>query len=645
MKRKVLALLLTVVLMVCCGCQKAETNKQETVETTVPQVTEPAVPEPTVPADGNPDDVTCKGSYTADAAGDEIVAQAGDRTLTNGQLQAWYWGTVAQYQQSGYAENPDYDQPLDTQICEKDDSVASWQQYFLKLALEAWHTSASLAQHAEQTELTTEEAYQPNPDTHERSMTGMPAARFLYGHNKFYQTNTMHQAYLDSVPQLLQQLAEENGFSGADALAAAAFAATEEDLTEVVRQYNYAYMYQTFLNYDTEITEQMLEEWYLRNPAEDSDEMLVDIRLIQLMPFDDWEACDAQAQELLDKWKVKWYRSEGTFGELAYRNSQDLGSASSGGRYANVSREQLPEELAQWCFDETRQIGDTAVIHTEESVCAVYFAGATAKRQIQAEEALEREIRAQQILQAKEASPVEVSYEKICLVDADGTVSFEQLLYPDVAHERYPEVPLYLQQEYPRTWYGNYMISSHGCGITTFAMLSTYMSDEEWTPPEMCEMYGNYSFENGTDGMIFVNESPKYNFYFREKTYDPNVAKQALEQGHIVVSIQHKGYWTSGGHYILFEKLTEDGMVQVRDSNIANYVKLPQHAEDKHTWFNSTYAGSGYWIFEKKMTRVESCTRCGNPQDLTQKFLQGDYLCERCDDALRRRDQWLDMTA
>ena len=47
--------------------------------------------EATIPADGNPDDVTCKGSYTVSdeevkAANGEAVATAGDSTLTNGQL-------------------------------------------------------------------------------------------------------------------------------------------------------------------------------------------------------------------------------------------------------------------------------------------------------------------------------------------------------------------------------------------------------------------------------------------------------------------------------------------------------------------------------------------------------------------------------
>ena len=59
-------------------------QKQEAApaETTVPVATE-AVVEATIPADGNPDDVTCKGSYSvsdeeAVAQGDVVVATIGE---------------------------------------------------------------------------------------------------------------------------------------------------------------------------------------------------------------------------------------------------------------------------------------------------------------------------------------------------------------------------------------------------------------------------------------------------------------------------------------------------------------------------------------------------------------------------------------
>ena len=56
----------------------------------------------TIPADGNPDDETAKGTYTASdaeviAAKDTVVAKAGDKTLTNSQLQMFYWTEVRNF--------------------------------------------------------------------------------------------------------------------------------------------------------------------------------------------------------------------------------------------------------------------------------------------------------------------------------------------------------------------------------------------------------------------------------------------------------------------------------------------------------------------------------------------------------------------
>ena len=79
-----------------------------TAETTVPETTvsEPAATETqvpaTVPADGNPNDVTCKGTYTVSDedvidAHDTVVARMGNYTLTNGQLQMFYWTEVRNF--------------------------------------------------------------------------------------------------------------------------------------------------------------------------------------------------------------------------------------------------------------------------------------------------------------------------------------------------------------------------------------------------------------------------------------------------------------------------------------------------------------------------------------------------------------------
>ena len=212
MKRKLTVLLLILALLLC-GCDRkktAETFAEETVPTT-----EETVP-PTIAPDGNPNDVTCKGSYTDRREPDSIVTASGTWALTNEQLSVWYWAEVAQYRQENHEEAPDFEKPLDTQPCEIDAEVNSWQQYFLKQALSSWHTAVALEQHSQEVPMPTEEAYKPNLDNHEKYMTGMPAREVLYGYHTYFQPNSMHQAYLDAIPENLQTLAREKGYGDAD---------------------------------------------------------------------------------------------------------------------------------------------------------------------------------------------------------------------------------------------------------------------------------------------------------------------------------------------------------------------------------------------------------------------------------------------
>ena len=62
------------------------------------EAAEPAT-EGTIPPDGNPEDVTCKGSYSAtveevNASRDTVVAVIGDEELTIGELQIYYWESI-----------------------------------------------------------------------------------------------------------------------------------------------------------------------------------------------------------------------------------------------------------------------------------------------------------------------------------------------------------------------------------------------------------------------------------------------------------------------------------------------------------------------------------------------------------------------
>ena len=349
--------------------------------------------------------------------------------------------------------------------------------------------------------------------------------------------------------------------------------------------------------------------------------------------------------EMLKNWQDTTNRSDASFAELANKHSEDTGTALDGGGYQGIRPGQLPELLDRWCFDEARIPGDVALVRTEFGIHILYFCAGREDSESQSRTDYLQMLQAECIASIREDYPAEFRYEAIRLDKGSGTLSPGEVLYPDVGHERFPEIPLYLQQDYPSTRYGYVMLATHGCGITTMAMLASYMADEEYTPPEMCALFGSYASDHGTDGNLFVFEPAGLGFYLRESTLDDDTALAALEEGQIVISLQRKGYWTRGGHFIALERLSDDGRVQVRDSNLYNYNTLRAHREDLHGWDTVTRNGFRYWIDEDKVVRIPACSRCGTGDVLDTRILLEDYLCRRCIPALCRRNTFLTASA
>lgn len=592
--KRLCALVLCLMMLSGCGSPALPTSAPE-LETAPPA---------TIPADGEPNTVAYKGSFTGMPDVNAVVARVGSAKLTGEELAVWYWAEANQYALDHPDTAPDMAFPLDQQICPVDEDCASWQQYFLKQALARWHTAQALLNHREETPLPLEEAYQPHEGYYETYMEGKPATAFLYGCETYYQPNTFHQAWLDKQEE---ELASEG-----------------KQVRSFARNLNLSYMYFTQLSYDLDV--ETLE-----------DEETVTFRHIYLLPEEEETLvdCEARGWSILAQWQKDRHCSEATFAQLASQLSQDEGSACNGGAYHNCAREDLSPMLACWCFDEAREPGDAAVLLTDQGCHIVYFSGKGENREAEA-------TRQRQLLEEiRRQYPMTVDYESILLPEENHGYSLADVLYPDVAHERYPQVPLYLQQDYQTTMYGNYKITTNGCGITSLAMAATYLADEEYTPPEMCARYGAYSTQTGTAGSLFEDAPAQLGFYLIKKTYDWREARDYMEQGHLVVCCQHKGYWTRGGHYLVLEEMSEDGRVRVRDSNVFNYIKLKPHfSEDLFEWSTLSPAGSGYWIYEKKVTTTPSCTRCGNPETLEYQFAD-NYLCKKCEAALLRQNSYL----
>lgn len=667
------------------GCQSTPETPDVTepellvTEPTVPE-TEPTEPPPTSPPDGSPDDVTCQGSYTGDTMEvvkgmKTVVATIGDEEMNNSLLQIYYWMAVNTYREAGHDVAPDFTQPLDVQLCPLEGTAITWQQYFLEQALNSWHSHYAMVQRSKTEVLPLEEAYGRNEKKHAENLkTKIYNLDLLYGYNTDYEIADAHQAYLDSLPTLLEELAEENGCPTPAALASrfAGVGTNDSYLLEYAQLLNEGYMFMTTLSYYIEPAAEEVEAYFTQNEAAYAAQGItradtyVNLRHILLVPDDaeiaedgtvtasdeGWEDCREEAESLLKKWNKT--KTEAYFSELAFENSDDTGSSVVGGLYSNLSKGQLMEDLDLWCFDATRKAGDTVIIKTSLGYHILYLCEPTNVWYEQAEKDLIARLLEDEIGEAAANYPISVDYSAIVLGEPtsdEPMLSTSDLLYPDIAHERFPVAPLYFQQDYPNTMYGNFSLVTYGCGVTTMAMLVSYMTDDEWTPPEMCALYGSYCSKKGTAHSMFTEVPVDRGFYCVERVFNWSEALEYLKEGYMVVTLQRDGYWTNGGHYLLLHNLieTDEGtQVQVRDSNLYNYKRLEGHTTGSFALSTIPPNARSYWIYQKKVMNIDSCVRCAEPTDESHApsaLFAEDYLCPKCQTAVNRRDAYIEGCA
>ena len=406
-------LLLTAILAVLILDGK---DKQEQLE--VPESTGVAesaeateATEATVPADGNPDDVTCKGSYTvsdeeAKAANGDIVATAGDSTLTNGQLQILYWRSVQNFyaQYGTYAQyfGLDHTQSMDTQVCGVADGL-TWEQYFLQDALNNWTIFEAVARQARE-------------------------AGFRMSDENREQMNTMEDGLLET--------ATSNGFPDINAMIERNFSAgaTLEDYKSFWEMYFLSSDYYNEITGSFAPTAEEIAEYFNTHEAEYADNGLdkttssVDVRHILILPegatvetvtteeFSDeaWAAGEQKAQEILGQW-LSGDKTEDSFATLANENSADTGSNTNGGLYSGVTEGQMVEAFNDWCFDSSRQVGDYGIVKTQYGYHIMYFCGSQLLWESQAESDLLAQMSNDFINNAVEAADVKIDYSAIKL--------------------------------------------------------------------------------------------------------------------------------------------------------------------------------------------------------------------------------------
>ena len=145
--------------------------------------------------------------------------------------------------------------------------------------------------------------------------------------------------------------------------------------------------------------------------------------------------------------------------------------------------------------------------------------------------------------------------------------------------------------------------------------------------------HGDNSSAGGTAFSLFDDSPAIMGFQLVEKTWDRKKVVAALEAGHLVVSIQVGGIFTTSGHFIVLSGITPEGKILVHDPNRENHQGHERFYDGFTNGFRQESVFTGgrhYWIMGKKLVHVPGCSRCADAEVETARLCQGERYCVRC---------------
>ena len=162
-------------------------------------------------------------------------------------------------------------------------------------------------------------------------------------------------------------------------------------------------------------------------------------------------------------------------------------------------------------------------------------------------------------------------------------------------------VPLYHQWD--KRWadhpYGSdgSTVCTSGCGPTSFAMICAWYG-KNVTPDMVADDFvqsGHRVLGQGTDHTAFQDRGPSYGVEFKYVN-DPAPVREALKAGFPVIAAHGDGLFTGGGHYIVYAKLDNQGLI-INDPNQGG--SRNKNGDDYHWDLETVLADGGvcdWWI-------------------------------------------------
>ena len=206
------------------------------------------------------------------------------------------------------------------------------------------------------------------------------------------------KAALEGLAESIGTTATQYGFESADDYLAKSFGpyCTMEAYQAFMEEYILAASY---LNAELDgqtVTDEDLENYFAENAEEyadagieKDDTSMVNVRHILIQPesvdlkegdegYDEAvqaakDAAKQKAEDIYAEWQAG-DKTEDSFADLAQEYSSD-GSASDGGLIEEIYPGQTVDAFDAWCFDASRQPGDTDIVETQYGYHIIYFVG------------------------------------------------------------------------------------------------------------------------------------------------------------------------------------------------------------------------------------------------------------------------------
>lgn len=158
-------------------------------------------------------------------------------------------------------------------------------------------------------------------------------------------------------------------------------------------------------------------------------------------------------------------------------------------------------------------------------------------------------------------------------------------------------VPYFFQSDYPNDRYGGGTIATSGCGITSLAMVATYMTGHIYSPSELAAWFGGYG-ENNVQRLEYASDMLQLPWKKAENFHE---TLAALQEGQLAILLMEApSIFTASQHFVVVTGVSEDGEYYVNDPYGPNY----EHWQLKNAFANGfeegdlLYGYSGAWLYD-----------------------------------------------